>query len=140
MIVYNIISDYYKILGIDRNISQKELKKKYYKLARQYHPDVAEDKKTAEDKFKRITEAYNALSSSKKRQNLRGNVVYGFNSSPAKKQLIIDRLNSKKDFSISSFAFDLKVSNSNLLKILEKFIIIYKINGYIKNNTFCFTR
>lgn len=66
--------DYYKILGLDRNASEDEIKKSYKKLAIQWHPDKfvneSEDKKKeAEEKFKDISEAYTVLSDpDKKRQ------------------------------------------------------------------------
>ncbi len=50
--------DYYKILGIDRNASQDEIKKAYRKLARQYHPDMNPGDRAAEERFKEINEAY----------------------------------------------------------------------------------
>ncbi len=53
--------DYYKTLGIPRNASQEDIKKAFRKLARQFHPDVAKDKKNAEEKFKEINEAYEVL-------------------------------------------------------------------------------
>lgn len=53
--------DYYKVLGISRSASQEDIKKAFRKLARQYHPDVAKDKKGAEEKFKEINEAYEVL-------------------------------------------------------------------------------
>lgn len=53
--------DYYAILGLPRTATNEELKKAYRKLARQYHPDVAKDKRRAEDKFKEINEAYQVL-------------------------------------------------------------------------------
>ncbi|HMC27188.1 MAG TPA: molecular chaperone DnaJ [Verrucomicrobiae bacterium] len=54
--------DYYEILGIDRNASDEEIKKSYRKLAIKFHPDKNPGDKTAEEKFKEIGEAYEALS------------------------------------------------------------------------------
>lgn len=53
--------DYYAILGVPKTASAEELKKSYRQLARQYHPDVAADKRRAEEKFKEINEAYQVL-------------------------------------------------------------------------------
>ena len=60
--------DYYKTLGVARTASDEEIRKAFRKLARQYHPDVAKDKKTAEEKFKEINEAYEVLSDPAKRK------------------------------------------------------------------------
>jgi len=60
--------DYYKILGVDRKASERELKQAYRKLARQHHPDVNPGDKAAEDKFKQINEAYEVLSDKENRQ------------------------------------------------------------------------
>ena len=54
--------DYYQTLGLPRTASDAEIKKAFRKLAREYHPDVAKDKKRAEEKFKEINEAYEVLS------------------------------------------------------------------------------
>ncbi|MCW8839412.1 MAG: DnaJ domain-containing protein [Gammaproteobacteria bacterium] len=59
--------DYYKILGIDRNASQGEIKRAYKKLARKYHPDVSKEA-DAETRFKEINEAYHALKDPQKRK------------------------------------------------------------------------
>jgi curved DNA-binding protein len=59
--------DYYKTLGVDRNAEEKEIKKAYRKLARQYHPDVNPGDKAAEERFKDINEAYEVLSDPDKR-------------------------------------------------------------------------
>ena len=60
--------DYYQTLGVPRNASDADIKKSFRKLARQYHPDVAKDKKQAEEKFKEINEAYEVLSDPAKRK------------------------------------------------------------------------
>ena len=54
--------DYYGILGIKRDASEKEIKQAYRKLARQYHPDVNPGDNSAEAKFKQVNEAYEVLS------------------------------------------------------------------------------
>lgn len=59
--------DYYAILGVAKTASQEEIRKAFRKLARQYHPDVAKDKKTAEVKFKEINEANEVLGDPEKR-------------------------------------------------------------------------
>jgi molecular chaperone DnaJ len=58
--------DYYEVLGVSRGASQDEIKKAYRKLAMQFHPDRNPDK-SAEDKFKEASEAYEVLSDSQKR-------------------------------------------------------------------------
>jgi curved DNA-binding protein len=59
--------DYYKILGVDKNASEKEIKAAYRKLARKYHPDVNPNDPQAETKFKEINEANEVLSAPEKR-------------------------------------------------------------------------
>ena len=55
--------DYYKVLGLKSSATKAEIKKVYYSLAKKHHPDAVKGKSKAnEDKFKRITEAYNILS------------------------------------------------------------------------------
>jgi curved DNA-binding protein len=60
--------DYYKILGLNRTADEAEIKKAYRKLAMKYHPDHAKGDKAAEEKFKKISEAYAVLSDKEKRQ------------------------------------------------------------------------
>jgi curved DNA-binding protein len=60
--------DYYEVLGVPRGASEDDIRKAFRKLARQYHPDVAKDKKVAEEKFKEINEANEVLSDPAKRK------------------------------------------------------------------------
>ena len=60
--------DYYEILGVPRGANDNEIKKAFRKLAREYHPDVAKDKKKAEEKFKELNEAYEVLGDPDKRK------------------------------------------------------------------------
>lgn len=60
--------DYYSTLGVPRDASADDIKKAFRKLARQYHPDTAQDKKAAEEKFKEINEANEVLSDPEKRK------------------------------------------------------------------------
>ncbi|MBD5605242.1 MAG: molecular chaperone DnaJ [Candidatus Eremiobacteraeota bacterium] len=62
-------TDYYSVLGVDRDASETDIKRAYRGLARKYHPDVAEDKTSAESRFKEINEAYEILSDPAKRQH-----------------------------------------------------------------------
>ncbi len=60
--------DYYNILGVNRDASEREIKQAYRRLARRYHPDVNPSDKSAEAKFKEINEAYEVLSDKENRQ------------------------------------------------------------------------
>lgn len=60
--------DFYKVLGVDKDVSHADLKKAYRKLARQYHPDSHPGDAAAESKFKEISEAYSVLSDAEQRK------------------------------------------------------------------------
>jgi curved DNA-binding protein len=60
--------DYYQLLGVEKGASEEEIKKAYRKLAMKYHPDHTKGDKAAEEKFKKISEAYAVLSDKKKRK------------------------------------------------------------------------
>jgi len=60
--------DYYQVLGVPRTASASDIKKAFRKLAREYHPDVAKNKKVAEEKFKEVNEAYEVLGDPAKRK------------------------------------------------------------------------
>lgn len=60
--------DYYKILGVSKDVSDEDLKKAYRKLAMKYHPDQNQGDKKAEESFKEVNEAYAVLSDKEKRR------------------------------------------------------------------------
>jgi molecular chaperone DnaJ len=60
--------DYYSTLGVNRNASEKAIKQAFRRLARKHHPDVNPGDKTAEEKFKQISEAHEVLSDTEKRK------------------------------------------------------------------------
>ncbi len=60
--------DYYKILGVDKSASEKEIKRAYRKLALKYHPDRNPGDEKAEEQFKLINEAYAVLNDKEKRK------------------------------------------------------------------------
>ena len=62
------MSDYYQLLGVDREAGSEEIKRAYRRLARQYHPDVNGNDPEAAERFKEISKAYSVLSDPEKRQ------------------------------------------------------------------------
>src|SRR5437016_1550484 len=60
--------DFYHVLGVNRKAGAEEIRKAYKRLARKHHPDLNPGDKNAEERFKKISEAYEVLSDPKKRQ------------------------------------------------------------------------
>ena len=60
--------DYYKILGVDKTIPQKDVKKAYLKRAKQFHPDLHPNDPKAKAKFQALNEAYEVINDPEKRR------------------------------------------------------------------------
>ena len=68
--------DYYEVLGVDKNADEATIKKAYRQLAKKYHPDANPGDKTAEEKFKEVQAAYQAIV--KEKENPGSGGAYGF--------------------------------------------------------------
>src|SRR5258708_21011762 len=76
-------SDYYQTLGVEGAASADEIRKAYRKLARKHHPDLNPGDKSAEDRFKKVQEAYDILSEPKKKEMYDQYGFYSENGMPA---------------------------------------------------------
>jgi molecular chaperone DnaJ len=74
--------DYYKTLGVGREAGDEEIRKAYRRLARKHHPDLNPGDKASEDRFKKVQEAYDILSDSKKKQMYDQFGFYSENGAP----------------------------------------------------------
>src|SRR5580658_6994520 len=75
--------DYYETLSVAREASSDDIRKAYRKLARKHHPDLNPGDKTAEDRFKKVQEAYDVLNDPKKKQMYDQVGYYSENGAPA---------------------------------------------------------
>ncbi|UTC75744.1 DnaJ domain-containing protein [Treponema sp. OMZ 792] len=75
------MENYYNILNVSNNADEDQIKHAYRALAMKYHPDKNPDNKIAEEKFKRISEAYSVLSDPQKRRDYNFSMSSSFNSS-----------------------------------------------------------
>ncbi|XP_029918627.1 dnaJ homolog subfamily A member 3, mitochondrial-like isoform X1 [Myripristis murdjan] len=73
--------DFYEVLGVSRNASQKDIKKAYYQMAKKYHPDTNPDDPEAKEKFAKLAEAYEVLSDEVKRKQYDTYGAAGFDPS-----------------------------------------------------------
>ena len=70
------MENYYSILNVSNNADEDQIKQAYRALAMKYHPDKNPDSKTAEEKFKRISEAYSVLSDPQKRRACQAHLAH----------------------------------------------------------------
>ncbi|WP_413677227.1 DnaJ C-terminal domain-containing protein [Prochlorococcus sp. MIT 0916] len=89
--------DYFKILGISRNATDKEIKSAFRKLARKFHPDLHPHDERAESEFKEINEAYEILSDEDKKKSYEQFLNYWFNNRDGKAR-DFDRKNNDQRF------------------------------------------
>ena len=88
--------DYFKILGISRNATDKEIKSAFRKLARQFHPDLHPHDNEAESKFKEINEAYEILSDENRKKSYEEYLSYWFKNSNGKSRDFDSEKNDKR--------------------------------------------
>jgi len=106
--------DYYKILNIDKNATDVEIKKAYRKLAVKWHPDKNKNNKEAEQKFKDVSEAYGVLSDSEKR-----GIFDEFGKAGVDDHIRMNEMNGGHGFPGSQFSFN-TTSSDNIDDIFEQ--------------------
>jgi len=74
--------DWYSILGVKSNAEQKEIKENFYKLSKEFHPDLNKDDESSLLKFKEIAQAYEVLSSPEQRKEYDKTMGFGINRDP----------------------------------------------------------
>ena len=91
----NGFKDYFKILGISKNATDKEIKSAFRKLARQFHPDLHPYDENAESEFKKINEAYEILSDKEKKKSYEQYLSYWFKNINGKSRDFYSEINDK---------------------------------------------
>ena len=107
--------NYYQILQVDRNATTKQIKKHYYKLARQYHPDKHNGDPDKCEEFKLLSEAYTTLSNPKKRYLYDMKIDYNVNEE-------FDLHFTEQDYELLHSYYE-KIMNSTEVKFIK---ILYK--------------
>lgn len=135
------MKDYYYILGVKSNSTEKEIKSAYRKLSLKFHPDKNEGDKFFEERFKEINEAYEILGDIHKRKEYDSNSQdktekgYSYNQEPFEPEIVFFRVNksSIKKGEILEISWETKFANS--IKILPFGVLEasgtkkFKING-----------
>lgn len=112
---------YYKILGLNKNASQKEIKKAYYYWAKKTHPDATGDKST-EEEFKRISEAYGFLRDVEKRKEYDMYDFIDLNYTYEEKESIFSNWIDEVDMKIKELEAEVKRLEINLQVLKQKII------------------
>ncbi|KJR43321.1 molecular chaperone DnaJ [Candidatus Magnetoovum chiemensis] len=107
------LKDYYKILGLNKKSDQETIKKAYRKLARQYHPDLNQGDKSAEDKFKEINEAYEVLSDPRKKAEYENGGASFYTTGEGFENVSNKKTGSNNDFSFFGDIFSDIFSSSS---------------------------
>ena len=115
--------NYYQILQVDRNATTKQIKKHYYKLARQYHPDKHNGDPKKCEEFKLLSEAYTTLSNPKKRYLYDMKINYNVNEE-------FDLHFTEEDYELLHSYYE-KIMNSTEVKFIK---VLYKsLPEHIRN-------
>ncbi|MCD8410488.1 J domain-containing protein [Tenacibaculum finnmarkense] len=133
------MTDYYKILGVEKSASLEEIKKAYRKLSLKFHPDKNNGDVFFENMFKQIQEAYEILSDSQKRSDYdRKSNYQSFNQKSSNSNLepVIDYFENDKIlfYSGDEIRFEWKTYNADLIEIKPFGIVSAKGNKIFKFN------
>ena len=123
--------DYYEILGVDRNATDRDIKKAYRQLSLRYHPDKNPGNKEAEEKFKEVAEAYRVLSDKdlKQRYDTYGSVDDNFGG-PSPEDIFASFMKMHRDF---GFGFDDDEPRQRVFKGRDKVLKVNVTLGEVYN-------